>query len=169
MDKPALHIGQRVELAPGMETVYPNAMAGMRGVIRGFVDDEFGFDRCYIEWDKDHWRYDGEKDLWTYTSHFQPAQMDGDHDLLSAEEHEIPNSVPSAPEPDRGEEYINRIMEACDRAAESDGFYFVTLKRDEENRISLEIISAASDEYLLSLSGADVFQFVEREMRQRGL
>lgn len=167
-NKPGLSVGQRVELAPGMEEVYPKAAAGMRGTIRGFTEDEYNFDRCYVEWDREHWRYNGEADLWAYPSHFRPAQVDGDHDLLGAEEQDIP-TVPNISDEDLEEEYIDQIMTACDRASEANGFYLVTMKRDEENRIQLEIISAANDDELRSLSGADVFQFVEREMRQRGL
>lgn len=170
MDK--LKIGQRVELLPGREELYKKALPGMRGTVQGLNTDADGFEFVYIEWDKDHWRYNGESDGWTYASHFRPAGLDLDHELLGAEEQDIPTVIPiltEAEEDQEAEQYLEVLMTACDRAAESEGFYFVTLKRDEHNHIQLEVLSAALDDEMRSISGADVFQFVEREMRRRDL
>lgn len=161
-----LRIGQEVELAPGMETVYVRGAAGMRGTILGITEDPDGFELVYIEWDKGHWRYNGEEDDWTYALHFRPVGTERPH--LGPEVDDIP-TVPNIVPSEEEETYIDSIMAACDKASEADGFYFVTLKRDEEDRIVLEILHAAIDADLNSLSGADVFSFLEHEMRQRGL
>src|SRR5574338_1211558 len=69
-----IDVGTKVELRPEMAGVYAKATAGSVGTITGVKEDE-GFDMVYIEWDKTHWRYNGEPDGWTFESHFVPTSQ----------------------------------------------------------------------------------------------
>lgn len=169
-----LEVGMKVELLPGREDVYPRAVAAMRGVVRGLKKDRHGYPQAYIDWDKEHWRYNNEEDGWTFAAHFRPVEGE-EKELVGAEVHEIPTVIPTGEEfipteaeEDMIEEYLNVLMMAADKAAESDAFYFISLKRDPNNQIKLEITHAANDEELANLPSADVFRFAEQEMRRRG-
>lgn len=65
---------QRVRLkSNGEDGVYPFACAGNEGWVRATKHDEVGWPLVFIEWDKDHWSYNGEKDQWTMEDHFDPV------------------------------------------------------------------------------------------------
>lgn len=65
-------VNQRVKLkSQGEDSVYEKAMAGSVGTIRSLDFDNVDFPMVYIEWDKNHWAYNGEGDMWTYENHFE--------------------------------------------------------------------------------------------------
>lgn len=68
-------VDAKVELLPGRDEVYLFAQAGSRGTVRNTKVDEMGFPLVYIEWDRDHWKYNGEPDGWTFESHFQILEL----------------------------------------------------------------------------------------------
>lgn len=160
--------GMKVEMLPGMDQVYPHVNPLSHGLVRAVKEDEFGFQKVYIEWDKEHWRYAGEEDRWTFATHFRPiegedlVQID-DEPILLKDESSI--RIPTSEEYEKMEEYLDALMVACDKASESDGFYLVTLKR-ENDFIRLEILGATVDEELMYLSGPDLFKFIEQELRE---
>lgn len=164
--------GMLVELVPGAETVYPRALAGMRGIVRGLKDDDgYGFPQAFIEWDKQHWRYNGEKDGWTYASHFRPVEGDGESEveIVGAEVYEIPSTPPRIPteeEDEQMESYINTIGFGFERASESQGFFLITFKRTEEGALKLEMLGAATDPDLAELPQSHILKFAEMEMRR---
>jgi hypothetical protein len=86
--------------------------------------------------------------------------------LPTAEEFDIPFS-PTEIDEEIVAGYLDTLMNACDRASESDAFYFITLKRDEQNRVLFEVMGATIDDDLMDLSTAEVFKFIEGEMRKR--
>jgi hypothetical protein len=63
---------QRVKLkGDGSDNYYPSATSGSEGWVRKQSFD-LGFPMIYIEWDKEHWAYNGEQDQWTFENHFNP-------------------------------------------------------------------------------------------------
>lgn len=167
-----LEIGMRVELLPGREDVYDLAYPASRGVVRGIREDSYGYAQIYIDWDKDHWRYNGEEDLWTFASHFRPAE--GERELIGPEVHDVPSALPDPDIPTHAQDtlmegYMDSLIAAADKASESDAFFFICMKRDEEGRDLIEMVHAAADERFKYISIADVFRFAEREMRRRGM
>jgi hypothetical protein len=63
----------RVKLRDG---VNPNfyggyGLPGNEGWIRRHHAEEYGFQRVLIEWDKDHWSYNGAENGWTWENHFE--------------------------------------------------------------------------------------------------
>lgn len=74
--------GARVRLRDGVWPGFYNgfALRGNEGTIRRLDRDKFGYPRVYIEWDKDHWSYNGAPDGWTYENHFELVE-----DVMSKE------------------------------------------------------------------------------------
>lgn len=78
MDKLPFHFhkDQRVRLRDGVDPNFYGGMSvtGGEGWIRKLTREEkFGFPKVYIEWDKDHWAYNGAQDTWTWEGHFETA------------------------------------------------------------------------------------------------
>jgi hypothetical protein len=63
--------GSRVRLRPGFDQVYPMSFAGAEALIEKFTIDPERFERILVKWDRNHYRYNNEKDMWTYASHFE--------------------------------------------------------------------------------------------------
>lgn len=141
-DEP-IPLHSRVALRGGFEVVYPSAWAGTEGWIRGQRTDEDGFDQVFIEWDKGHWRYSGESDLWTFANHFRaigPPDLPAENDPRIAEFLDL-SDIP-APEPagercpdcgeihpsqdDDWQVYFDVLQRASDKAADSDNFVLLT-------------------------------------------
>jgi hypothetical protein len=80
--------GQRVRLKDQPAEVYPLAYVGSEGIVKKCEMDELGHHpMIYIEWDKDHWTYNGEKDMLTFEEHFEPVEgveSVSDRDLLES-------------------------------------------------------------------------------------
>lgn len=172
----ALPIGTYVELIPGRETVYQHAVAGSRGWVRAVEVDEYDFEKVFIEWDKDHWRYDGELDMWTFADHFMPASKDPDLTEEELEQGEGPcphcgdyHSLNS----EIAEQYIDDIMEAFDQAADSDGFILFAICRERDPDSSQEFFlinthRGATDPDLSRIPSSEILRFIEEQKRQRG-
>ncbi len=165
--------GTVVELLPGREEVYQRALAGSRGTIRASKLDDYGFEKVYIEWDKDHWRYNEEPDGWTFASHFKEAEgIDLHEDLTGVDDYEVPLIIPEEGQGDQIGEYLDSMMEAFDKASESDGFYLITMRREIDSDsgqevIMIDVLRGAADAELDGILDADLFRFVEQEMRRR--
>lgn len=172
-------IGSYVELLPGCEEVYNSAVTGSRGYVREMVTDEYGYEKVLIEWDKDHWRYAGEPDGWTFASHFKPALAG--RDLMGLDQIEIEDQ-PEDPCPECGEhpdlemdiaQYVSAIEQGFNQAAESDGFYLVTMRRIFDPSINAEVIildtarGHAIDDIGL-IAESDLLRFLEEQKRWRG-
>lgn len=77
MDK-HLHQGDRVRIRNNVD---PSLYCGMltignEGVIRQVREDRFGLPQVWIEWDKNHWTYNGAPDGWTFEEHFDIINME---------------------------------------------------------------------------------------------
>lgn len=124
MESIPLH--SRVALVDGAESVYAFALAGTEGWVRDRKKDEDGFEMVKVEWDRDHWRYNGQPDCWTFTDHFkvvgppEPFDEDGEGE---SKELEPPASA------DQLENYMDTLTQAMDAASEGEGFFVLTVRR----------------------------------------
>lgn len=71
-------IDARVRLIDGVDYLYPVATARSEGFIRKRKFDAYGFPMIWIEWDKEHWGYNGESDGWTFEGHFEITEKEKD-------------------------------------------------------------------------------------------
>jgi hypothetical protein len=132
-------VNAKVELLPGRDEVYQFAQSGSRGWARKTTVDELGFPMIYVEWDKDHWKYNGEEDGWTFESHFkmieepptppasvateliQQAQARRDEERCQhcGEEH--------GADVQKASEFLAILEKATQAAAAAEGFFVVTI------------------------------------------
>lgn len=78
MDKPVQRfpINSRVRLLRGVEDGFYGSYGriGNEGWVRRVKFDKFGYPHILVEWDKDHWSYNGVQDLWTWEAHFDKVE-----------------------------------------------------------------------------------------------
>jgi len=136
--------GQRVRLkSEGQDNLYAWAFPGSEGWVRDAQLDDMGYPMIYVEWDKNHWTYNGEANRWTFESHFElveenmeekkPEEFD---DLLKQfQEFLIAKKKADEPEPEpaRGDslsEYKERLGRAIEVAKAADSFLIITVTRE---------------------------------------
>jgi hypothetical protein len=163
--------GQRVRLkADGQDSLYSMACAGSEGWIRKQDIDPLGYPMIYIEWDKNHWAYNGEQDRWTFESHFDPVE---ENDMSDQQGSNPPpefvnfmNSMwqqfqasqtpePQAEEPPplnepesrpdgqllSDEEFAEALAKSVEVAKESDAFILITVDRSAIPDSSVPLLS----------------------------
>jgi len=141
----------RVEIKDEVTEVYPLARAYMQGWIRDHRHDRLGYPEVWIEWDKKHWAYNGEKDGWTFESHFNlvedksMADSNEADDLLARLRKAVEalegdpsrgaeESKPSAPEDLIGASepelpsYEEHLTDALSAATEAEAFFLIALR-----------------------------------------
>lgn len=125
-----IELHSRVALVDGADNVYANAMAGTEGWVRARKTDDHGFRLVKIEWDKDHWRFNGQSDGWTFESHFKvigpPLLPDEDEEY---EQPEVVSLQEAPPSDDQMERYIDALTDAMDAASESEAFLTIVVRR----------------------------------------
>lgn len=129
-----------VELTTEAESLYQKASAPARAIVKQTQVDEYGFDKVYVEWDRDHWRHNGESDKWAYASHF---------------------NVVKYPEPEEDEEgyfedfFIpdennSKLQSAIESAAliasTGEGFMLISLERDQKGDLYPKIVMGSSSD-----------------------
>lgn len=130
-----------VELTSEAEELYQKASAPARAFVKQNQVDEYGFDKVYVEWDRDHWRHNGESDKWAYASHFKVVKVpkldeaedyeDFDDLIISEEEENLQSAIESA-----------AIL-----ASDGEGFMLISLERDQRGELYPKIvIGSSSDE-----------------------
>jgi hypothetical protein len=139
MDEIPLH--SRVALIDGADSVYTFALSGTEGWVRGRKVDDFGYDLVKVEWDKEHWRYNGQPDGWTFESHFKiigppeiPATTEEEEEVEQGEQSQEESigelTLHEAPPADHQiEVYIDTLTEAMDAASESEAFLMIAVRR----------------------------------------
>lgn len=65
---------QRVRLRDGYDHFYQFARSGAQGVVKAIDYDPLGYPFALIEWDENHWTYEGEQSGWAYQTHFEPVE-----------------------------------------------------------------------------------------------
>jgi hypothetical protein len=151
MDRePTIPVDSRVVLRGQMEVVYPVAWAGSEGWVREVKWDEDGFERVWIQWDREHWRYSGEEDLWTFASHFRAIDGPGPDrpyqtaaEVAEAYAEAEADGEAMTPCPDCGDfhvdedpqwqEYYDTLTKAADTAADTDNFALLTIASPPED------------------------------------
>jgi hypothetical protein len=135
-------VGSRVSLKDGMERVYTFAVAGTEGWVRERKEDSDGFPLVRIEWDKEHWRYNGQPDGWTFEDHFR---------LI-----DVPAPTPEVePEPAEGllaqlqpderawgavDGYVDDLSDAMDAASEGEGFFMIVIRQRQNDKDPNEVM-----------------------------
>lgn len=78
MDKPEqrFKINTRVRLREGVDPAFFNGYSrvGNEGWIRRRKRDRYGYPEVLVEWDRDHWAYNGQPDCWTMEGQFEAAE-----------------------------------------------------------------------------------------------
>lgn len=140
MSKVPLH--SRVALKDGADQVYIYALAGTEGWVRGTKEDPDGFELFRIEWDKDHWRYNGQPDGWTFAEHFKVI---GPPDPKTEQEPE-PDEDPELEDVEMGaaneegdlDAFMEALSEAFDSASEGEGFLVLSIRRMQHPEVPTE-------------------------------
>lgn len=134
-----LKLDSLVELLDQYSDVYPASPTGARGWVRARREMPKSDPEVYIEWDKDHWRYHGEFDGWTFEHHFRPTAdgsdapnmgyiLDRANEQLDAERCSNCGELH-----DTHDAFLETLMEAQEAALGSDGYFVVTLTPREDN------------------------------------
>ena len=138
-----LHKNQRVKLKKdGQDNIYPLAGAGSEGWVRKLDRDSVGYPIVYIEWDRDHWTYNGEQNQWTLESHFEPveAEMSSGSDFDEFQEYlrwkkdkeARGESDGDSPQPPSDEEqYQESLKRGIEFAKNADAFLIVAINGTE--------------------------------------
>lgn len=78
MDQPKqrFKINTRVRLRDGIDPVFFGGLSrvGNEGWIRKRKRDRYGYPEVLVEWDKEHWAYNGQPDCWTMEGQFEAAE-----------------------------------------------------------------------------------------------
>jgi len=103
--------GQRVKLKLDCADVYMRAWGGAEGFVGGNKMDDTGYyPMIYIVWDRNHWRENGEQNLWTFESHFEPVEKNSmaskNDDFLSELAALVERHRDGTPEPAEPEETV---------------------------------------------------------------
>lgn len=81
MDQPEqrFQVDTRVKLREGVDPGLYNGFSrvGNEGWIRKRKRDKYGYPQVLIEWDKDHWAYNGQEDGWTWEGQFEATKENG--------------------------------------------------------------------------------------------
>jgi hypothetical protein len=150
-----VHENERVRLkSSGEDALYAFACAGSEGWVRKLDHDSMGYPMVFIEWDKDHWTYNGEPDKWAFEAHFdkikepnkmaetptpnpqdfaqfmaawqawQASQQSGDQETP-----QLPQATDS-PKINKDEAYKVIAGRAIETLEEADSFILVTVNRE---------------------------------------
>lgn len=70
-------LNSRVKLKDNIDPDLYRSMSrtGNEGWVRKHRKDKYDFPQVYIEWDKEHWAYNGTEDGWTWEDHFEGINM----------------------------------------------------------------------------------------------
>lgn len=128
-----IKVGSKIELIPGMDSVYDKAVAGSQGIVVAKKKDD-GFAMIKVEWDKDHWRYNGEPDQWTYENHFQLAERTSLHEAVEDPTqfaHAIMDRMQDMGNSEEEiDDYVDKLHRVANLLAESEGFIILTARME---------------------------------------
>lgn len=150
---------QRVKLKDGFDAMYQVARSGAQGIVKEVEYDPYGFPCALVQWDTDHWTYEGEQDGWTFQSHFELVKdssmtEEPDAELMRRLYHAVKAEIEA--EQDKQSGFDERYPEARAAAVEAldsgtESFIIITVKRGlnpEDGSITLDpqIVSYSSSE-----------------------
>lgn len=118
-----------VELLPGREDVYARAQQGSRGWVRKSKADDYGYQMVFVEWDQDHWKFNGESDGWTFASHFKVIRTPAEDFAEQIAKKISENKEEQAqPELDRLEVFLDTLAESVEEVLASDGYFIIAVR-----------------------------------------
>lgn len=130
-----------VELTDEAEGLYQKASSPARAIVKQNQVDEYGYHKIYIEWDRDHWRHNGESDKWAYASHFEIVRIPA----FQEDEEEYPFEEQFITEEEA--KLQSAIESAAVIASDGEGFMLISLERDQKGELYPTIvIGSSSDE-----------------------
>lgn len=151
---------QRVKLLGDPSNLYPLAGVGSEGWVRRLDHDSLGYPIIYVEWDKDHWTYNGERDEWTLEAHFEAvkeeemAEPKKDDDPL---QRLLEEALKGEQSPTKDRNVIRTMMEsvkwpskhaltetlteAARQATNDEAFMLITVHKDEDGNLIPTIAS----------------------------
>lgn len=159
--------GQRVRLKDGYDALYDWARVGAEGVVREVNYDSAGWPFALIEWDSDHWTYEGEQDGWQPESHFEPVEepeMSEDLDpevvaritaqVLAQLKGEQPrdedrNVAPEPVDDEQAAKYAAALDYAKSELEDSEAFLVIIVKKMEHDGVQMlapEVVSFSNDQ-----------------------
>jgi hypothetical protein len=70
------NVNTRVKLRGDVDPSFYNGFSrtGNEGWIRKRKRDKYGYPQVFIQWDKDHWAYNGQEDGWTWEGQFEAVE-----------------------------------------------------------------------------------------------
>lgn len=168
--KHTIPLNARVALKGEMANMYEYGCAGNEGWIRGQMKDRWGYPMVKVEWDKDHWAYNGIEDMWTFENHFVPVEKDQtkmtqtDEQLFQAFKEFMATQRSEAQEEPKEEIVVEReeeldaeqqkyaevLKRAFEDAADADGFLIVMISREQHPQNEREMLVPAAFEYYLT-------------------
>lgn len=122
----------RVALKSEVDELYTHAFVGSEGWVREARRDSDGFDMVKVEWDQDHWRFNGQPDGWTFADHFRvvgPPEPPRQDQAMAEDELPRQRGPNSRPTDEDIEAYLGVVSEAFDAVSESEGFMTLAIKR----------------------------------------
>lgn len=159
MDRPEqrFKINTRVRLRGGVDPVFFGGLArvGTEGWIRKRKRDRYGYPEVLVEWDKDHWSYNGQPDVWTMEGQFEAVEeinmeaptpkearsekvraltekfMDALLTTLEGDEPEASAEEPEAEEENVEEQWATLAAEAAEVVTKAPAYVVIALERME--------------------------------------
>jgi hypothetical protein len=142
------------------------ACSGNQGwVRRRRRDDKFGYPQVFMEWDKNHWAFNGLEDCWTYESHFDIVEKSMEktkEELIQEAANTFASSISqlfSGKTEEVGEEieepdndHAAKVRRAFEVVADNDAILIIALQ-EQEGVVAPTIIRLAKDpklEYVLN-------------------
>lgn len=158
----------RVKLLDTPSNLYPMAPSGSEGWARKLDHDPLGYPLVFIEWDKEHWAYNGEADAWTFASHFEAMEEKVDREEVDPEalaqifsilnKKVEPSSVEGKPGADvlldalvqhiewpTKEDLKTALAQALTDTADDDGFVLLSIKRNDDGTFIPSISMCVTD------------------------
>lgn len=70
------NVNTRVKLRGDVDPSFYNGFSrtGNEGWIRKRKRDRYGYPQVFIQWDKNHWAYNGQEDAWTWEGQFEAVE-----------------------------------------------------------------------------------------------
>lgn len=163
---------RRVRLRGSRTDVYDLAKANAEGWVRAHNFDPVGkFPMILVEWDTDHWTYNGQGNMWTFEDHFELVnedKMKNDDELRQAlkviAEHYAKEDDPGPTEaeieddldleieerqepsesgflPATNEQYISTLRQALQASKDADSFILIAVGKETHPQTGRPILA----------------------------
>lgn len=134
--------GSTVQLKNSASEIYNNVYGGSTGFVQESKIDEYGFERVYIVWNSEDWRFQNAPPGWAYASHFTlkeppPAKTPRPKRITKKD-------LQKRQELDA---YMAELQKGVEALAGSEGFILFVAKRvpveDDQTMVTPEVYAAS--------------------------